>query len=174
METFFNIEILRRFYANLITALVYQCNTIEIIGQRILHDRIGSRISAGCFQCTMAGVTANSDQLKSPNSIAAWVKAIFEELHNPEVFEVALTPGVGVAIVECRGLLGSIRWRKLPAPFVAGVVAKMKKLANLDVAERSREQFGRVRLLDFHGGPALFEVMTVPAENGETVTLRRL
>jgi type II secretory ATPase GspE/PulE/Tfp pilus assembly ATPase PilB-like protein len=116
----------------------------------------------------------NSDQRTPPNSIATWVKALFEELNDPEVLEVALTPGVRAAIVECRGASGSIRLRTIPAPLVAGVVAKMKKLANLDVAERRRKQRGQVRLLDFHGGPAIFEVMTGPADKSESVTLRRL
>jgi type II secretory ATPase GspE/PulE/Tfp pilus assembly ATPase PilB-like protein len=50
----------------------------------------------------------------------------------------------------------------------------MKKLANLDVAERRRKQRGRVRLLDFHGSRAGFEVSTGPAGKSETMTLRRL
>jgi type II secretory ATPase GspE/PulE/Tfp pilus assembly ATPase PilB-like protein len=116
----------------------------------------------------------NSDQHAYPNSIASWVKALFEELNDPEVLEVAVIPGVHCTLVECRGASGSIRSRQLPGPFVAGVGAKMKKLANLDVAERRRKQRGQVRLLDFHGGPATFEVMTGPAENSESVTLRRL
>src|SRR5579862_137582 len=36
-----------------------------------------------------------------PDSITAWVNALFEELHDSEVVEVALTPGARAAIVEC-------------------------------------------------------------------------
>ncbi|MGD0976267.1 MAG: hypothetical protein ABR866_19455 [Candidatus Korobacteraceae bacterium] len=108
-----------------------------------------------------------------PDSIAEWVKALFDELHDPKVFEVVLKPGIRSAIIECRGT-GLIRRHKLPAPFIAGVFAKMKKLANLDVAERRRKQRGRVRLLDFHGSRAGFEVSTGPAGKSETMTLRRL
>jgi type II secretory ATPase GspE/PulE/Tfp pilus assembly ATPase PilB-like protein len=109
----------------------------------------------------------------APTSIAEWVKALFDELHDPQVLEVALKPGTGSATIECRGA-GLLRSYTLPEPFVAGVLAKMKKLANLDVAERRREQRGRVRMLDFHGSVADFEVSTAPAGEDETVTLRRV
>lgn len=78
------------------------------------------------------------------------------------------------AIVECRGPTGPLRQRRLPSPLVAGVFVKMKKLARLDVAERSHRQCGQVRLLNFHGGPADFEVTTGHAGKNETMTLRRL
>jgi len=101
------------------------------------------------------------------------VKSLFEELHDPKVLEVVLKTGVRAAIIECRGA-GLVRWHELPAPFIGGVFAKMKKLANLDVAERRRKQRGQVRLLDFHGSHADFEVSTGPAGKNETMTLRRL
>ena len=50
----------------------------------------------------------------------------------------------------------------------------MKKLARLDVAERSHMQCGRVRLLNFHGSSAEFEVETRPVGDSETLILRRL
>jgi len=108
-----------------------------------------------------------------PTSIAGWVKALFEELHDPQVLEVVLTPGIRSATVECRGT-GSVRRYELPGLFVAGVLGKMKKVAYLDVAERRREQRGRVRMLDFHGSVADFEVSTAPAGEDETMTLRRV
>lgn len=70
--------------------------------------------------------------------------------------------------------VGTIRQRRIPALLVSGVVAKMKKLARLDVAERRHMQCGTVRLLDFHGSPADFEVTTRPVEDSETLILRRL
>lgn len=109
----------------------------------------------------------------SPDSVAEWVKSLFDELHDPQVLAVVLKPGIGSAIIECRGT-GLIRSHKFPEPFIAGVLAKMKKLANLDVAERRRKQCGRVRLLDFHGRRAGFEVSTDPAGKSEIMTLRRL
>lgn len=116
----------------------------------------------------------NDDQAASPNSIAEWVIAFFDELHHPQVLEVVLRPGVRAATVECRGAAGPLRQRRLPSPLVAGVFAKMKKLARLDVAERGHIQRGRVRLLNFHGSPADFEVTTGHAGKSETITLRRL
>ena len=116
----------------------------------------------------------NDEQAASPNSIAEWVITIFDELHDPQVLEVVLRPGVRTAVVECRGTAGPLRQRRLPSPLVAGVFAKMKKLARLDVAERSHRQCGRVRLLNFHSSPADFEVTTGHAEKSETMTLRRL
>jgi type II secretory ATPase GspE/PulE/Tfp pilus assembly ATPase PilB-like protein len=56
----------------------------------------------------------------------------------------------------------------------AGVFAKIKKLAKLDVAERNHAQRGRVRLLNFHGGSAEFEVTTGRIGKGERMTLMRL
>lgn len=114
------------------------------------------------------------NQDTSPTSIAEWVKALFDELHDPQVLEVVLKPGTGSATIECRGTTGLLRSYTLPEPFVAGILAKMKKLANLDVAERRREQRGRVRLLDFHGSGADFEVSTAPAGKSESLTLCRL
>jgi hypothetical protein len=70
----------------------------------------------------------------SPGSIAEWVMALFDELHDPQVVEVELRPGVRGAPVECRDAAGMLRRRELPSPFVAGVFAKMKKLARLDAA----------------------------------------
>ena len=109
-----------------------------------------------------------------PTSTAAWVKALFEELRDPQVLKVVLRPGVRAATVECRGAAGLLRRRSLHSLYVAPVLAKMKKLARLDVAERSRMQRGRVRLLNFHGSPADFEVTTRPVGDNETLTLRRL
>ncbi len=114
------------------------------------------------------------DQDTPPSSIAEWVIALLDELHDPQVLEVVLTPGDGDAIVICRGGAGTLRQHRLPAPLVAGVLAKMKKLASLDVAERRHMQCGKVRLLNFHGSSAEFEVATRPAADGETLTLRRL
>jgi type II secretory ATPase GspE/PulE/Tfp pilus assembly ATPase PilB-like protein len=54
------------------------------------------------------------------------------------------------------------------------VFAKIKKLAKLDVAERNHAQRGRVRLLNFHGGSAEFEVTTGRIGKGERMTLMRL
>ena len=116
----------------------------------------------------------NLDQDAPPNSVAEWVIALFDELHDPQVLEVVLTPGGGDAIMACRGAAGTLRQRRLPSPLVAGVLAKMKKLARLDVAERSRPQCGNVRLLNFHGSSTEFEVATRPAGDGEALTLRRL
>jgi len=99
---------------------------------------------------------------------------LLDELHDSHVLEVVLKPGVHAAPVECTGAAGSLRCRKLPAALVEGVIAKRKKLANLDVAEGRRSQCGQVRLLDFHGGLAGFEVTTCPAEKGEKMILRRL
>jgi hypothetical protein len=42
----------------------------------------------------------NDDQAASPNSIAEWVITIFDELHDPQVLEVVLRPGVRTATVE--------------------------------------------------------------------------
>ncbi|MFZ0772767.1 MAG: hypothetical protein WCA49_04970 [Candidatus Sulfotelmatobacter sp.] len=117
---------------------------------------------------------ANLDQGALPNSIAEWVIALFDELHDPQVLEVVLEPGVRHAVVECRGAAGTLRERVLPSLLVPAVLAKMKKLARLDVAERSHLQCGNVRLLDFHGSSAEFEVATRPAGHSETLTLRRL
>jgi type II secretory ATPase GspE/PulE/Tfp pilus assembly ATPase PilB-like protein len=116
----------------------------------------------------------NLDQNAPPNSINEWVIALFDELHDPQVLEVVLEPGVRDAIVLCRGAAGTLRQRSLPSHLVAGVLAKMKKLAGLDVAERRHMQCGKVRLLDFHGSSAEFEVATRSAGDGETLTLRRL
>ena len=109
----------------------------------------------------------------SPNSVAEWVQALFDELQDSQVLEIVLKPGIHSAIIECRGT-GLMRSHKLPEHFIAGVLAKMKKLANLDVAERRCKQRGQVRLLDFHGSRAGFEVSTAPAGESETMTLRRL
>jgi hypothetical protein len=38
-----------------------------------------------------------------PDSIAEWVKSLFDELHDPKVFEVVLKPDIRSAIIECRG-----------------------------------------------------------------------
>jgi type II secretory ATPase GspE/PulE/Tfp pilus assembly ATPase PilB-like protein len=116
---------------------------------------------------------ANLDQDAAPNSIAEWVIALFDSLHDTTVLEVVLTPSAGDALVVCRGATGTLRQRSLPSPSVAGVLAKMKKLARLDVAERSHMQCGSVRLLNFHGSSAEFEVATRPAGDSETLTLRR-
>jgi general secretion pathway protein E len=115
----------------------------------------------------------------SSNPINAWVEFLFDELHDdelhdPQVLEVTLKPAVGDASVECRSSAGPVRQYSLPSHLVAGVLAKMKKLAQLDVAERRRIQSGRVRLLNFHGHPTDFEVTTAPAGESETVTLRRV
>jgi type II secretory ATPase GspE/PulE/Tfp pilus assembly ATPase PilB-like protein len=117
---------------------------------------------------------ANLDHDTPPGSINEWVSALFEELHDSEVLEVLLTPGVRKAIVECRGAAGTLRQRSLPSLLVPGVLAKMKKLARLDVAERRHIQRGTVRLLNFHGSSAQFEVVTRPVGDNETLTLRRL
>ncbi len=108
------------------------------------------------------------------DSTAAWVTALFEELHDPQVLEVVLRPDVYAATVECRGAAGPLRQLRIPSLIVASVFAKMKKLARLDVAERSQVQCGRVRLLNFHGSPADFVVTTGSAGKSETMTLRRL
>lgn len=38
-----------------------------------------------------------------PNSVAEWVTILFGELHDPQVLEVVLEPGVRAATVVCRG-----------------------------------------------------------------------
>ena len=110
----------------------------------------------------------------SVKSIVEWVASLFEELHDPRVVEVAIVPGVRFAMVEIRGTAGVLRTEHMHSLKVDGVLGKMKKMAQLDVAERQNTQRGRIRLLDFHGSPAEFEVVTSPTENGETLTLRRV
>jgi hypothetical protein len=117
---------------------------------------------------------ADIDRDTPPSSIAEWVIALFDELHDPQVLEVVLTPGDGDAIVVCKAAAETLRQRSLPSHLVAGVLAKMKKLTRLDVAERRHMQCGKVKLLNSHGSSAEFEVATRPAANGETLTLRRL
>jgi hypothetical protein len=116
----------------------------------------------------------DNDLDTSSNPVNAWVAFLFDELHDPQVLEVTLKPSIREATVECLSLAGPGRQYSLPSRLVAGVLAKMKKLAQLDVAERSRMQCGRVRLLNFHGQPADFEVTTAPAAESETMTLRRV
>jgi len=115
----------------------------------------------------------NHERDASPNSVTEWVMSLFDALHDLQVLEVVIKPGLDDAIVEYQSAAGTLCQRRLPSLLVAGVLAKMKKLARLDVAERSHVQCGRVRLLDFHGSPAGFEVTTGPSGEGETITLRR-
>ena len=110
----------------------------------------------------------------SVKSIVEWVASLFEELHDPRVVEVAIMPGVRSATVESKGAAGLVRTQHLHKLKVDGVLGKMKKMAQLDVAERNETQRGRIRLLDFHGSPAEFEVTTSPVVNGEMLTLRRV
>ncbi len=116
----------------------------------------------------------NEDQDTSPNTIAEWVITLFDELQDQQALEVVLIQSVRAATVECRGAKGRVRRRRLPSRFVAGVFAKMKRLAGLDVAKRRHMQCGRVRLLNFHGRPAEFEVTTGCVGISETLSLRRL
>ena len=108
----------------------------------------------------------------SPHSITECVMTVFDELHDPRVLEVLLREGTA-AILECRGAAGSLRRRRLPPAVATGVFAKMKKLAGLDVAEHRRTQRARVRILNFHGSPADFEVMTGSVATGQIMTVRR-
>jgi type II secretory ATPase GspE/PulE/Tfp pilus assembly ATPase PilB-like protein len=115
----------------------------------------------------------SDDQDALPNSVATWVASLFDEFCDPEVLEVVLRPGVPAMTVECRGAAGPLRRLTIPSLFVSAVFAKLKKLASLDVADRLHRQSGRVRLLNFHGSPADFEVTTEQVGKGETITLRR-
>jgi hypothetical protein len=72
-----------------------------------------------------------------------WVISLFDELHDPQVLEVVLKPGVRATTVECRSAAGPLREHTLPSHLVAGVFAKMKKPARLDVAEPSHMQGSR-------------------------------
>ena len=102
------------------------------------------------------------------------MRTLFEELSDSRVREVVIKRGARTARVESWGAGGPHRRRRLPLLLFPGVLAKMKKLARLDVAEGRHTQRGRVRLLNFHGGSADFEVTTGRAGKYEVLTLRRL
>ena len=102
------------------------------------------------------------------------MRTLFEELSDSRVREVVIKRGARTARVESWGTGGSHRRRRLPLLLFPGVLGKMKKLARLDIAELRRTQCGRVRLLNFHGGPMDFEVTTGRAGKYEVLILRRL
>jgi hypothetical protein len=91
-----------------------------------------------------------------PDSIAAWVKALFEELHDPQVIEVAVTPGVRPATVECLGAGGPLRQRRLPSSLLAGdsiyVLVEQPNIADpddeADIAPRHLGEAIQYRTLD--------------------------
>ncbi|HBZ55473.1 MAG TPA: general secretion pathway protein GspE, partial [Syntrophobacteraceae bacterium] len=62
---------------------------------------------------------------------------------------------------------------RIPASHVRAVVARIKILARLDIAERRKPQDGKITL-KLHGKPIELRVATLPTVNGESAVLRIL
>ena len=61
----------------------------------------------------------------------------------------------------------------VPAPFVKGIVSRIKVMANMDIAERRLPQDGRI-LLTTRGNAVDIRVSTLPTKYGESIVLRIL
>jgi type IV pilus assembly protein PilB len=61
----------------------------------------------------------------------------------------------------------------VPAPFVKGIVSRIKVMANMDIAERRLPQDGRI-LLTTRGNVVDIRVSTLPTKYGESIVLRVL
>ncbi|MEE8190977.1 MAG: GspE/PulE family protein, partial [Candidatus Scalindua sediminis] len=61
----------------------------------------------------------------------------------------------------------------VPAPFVKGIVSRIKVMANMDIAERRLPQDGRI-LLTTRGNVVDIRVSTLPTKYGESIVLRIL
>ena len=61
----------------------------------------------------------------------------------------------------------------VPAPFVKGIVSRIKVMANMDIAEKRLPQDGRI-LLTTRGNVVDIRVSTLPTKHGESIVLRIL
>jgi type II secretory ATPase GspE/PulE/Tfp pilus assembly ATPase PilB-like protein len=85
---------------------------------------------------------------------------------------IHITHGEGDSVIRFRAGGALREWRRIPAAMRRAIVARIKIIAMMDIAERRLPQNGRVVLTD---PPAEYLIATVPTARGEEdVVLRRL
>jgi type IV pilus assembly protein PilB len=105
--------------------------------------------------------------------VVKMVNLLISEGIRARASDIHIEPGVGEVAVRNRvdGVLRDAL--RIPKWIHAGVVSRLKILANLDIAERRRPQDGRIRVKVGEGALDL-RVSTLPTHCGEKVVLRLL
>lgn len=129
------------------------------------------------------GESSESDELALPmleqsdNTLVRLVNSMISEAHQQRASDIHIEPYPGRAQVMIRFRIdGELRpYLELPPTYRNALVARIKVMSDLDIAERRKPQDGKIHFAKYGGLPLELRVATLPTAHGlEDVVLRLL